>query len=151
MKNDQMSSLAWLGLALFIGVEVWRKMPVGEWNDPGAGFWPLGAALLLGGLSAVNFLKSSLDKSPEDRAPWYPRQRWRAIVLIMASLMAYVFLLEWIGFLLGTFLLMAYLFRSAEPQRWAVAIGGSALISAATYLVFDIWLKTQLPKGILGF
>ena len=143
--------MAWLGLALFIWVEVWRKLPVGEWQDPGSGFWPLGAALLLGGLSIVNFLKSSLDKSPEDRAPWYPRQRLRTIVLIMASLMAYVFLLEWTGFVLGTFLLMAYLFRSVEPQRWAVTIGGSTLISAVTYFIFDIWLKMQLPKGILGF
>lgn len=151
MKKNQMSSAAWLGLALCIGVEVWRKLPVGEWQDPGAGFWPLGAALLLGGLSVVNFLKSSLEKSSEDQESWYPRQRWRTIVSIMASLMAYVFLLEWIGFVLCTFLLLAYLFRSAEPQRWAVAIGGSALITAATYFVFDIWLKTQLPKGVLGF
>jgi len=143
--------MAWLGLALFIGVEVWRKLPVGEWQDPGAGFWPLGAAFLLGGLSVVNFLKSFFDKSPEDLEPWYPRQRWRTIVLIMASLMAYVFLLEWIGFVLGTFLLLVYLFRSAEPQRWVVAIGGSALITITTYFIFDIWLKTQLPKGILGF
>ena len=143
--------MAWLGLALFIGVEVWRKLPVGEWHDPGSGFWPLGAALLLGGLSIANFVQSSLDKSVEDRAPWYPRQRWRTIVLIMASLVAYVFLVEWMGFLLSTFLLMAYLLRSVEPRRWAVVIGGSALVSAAAYLIFDIWLKTQLPKGILGF
>jgi hypothetical protein len=146
-----MSSVAWLGLALFIGVEVWRKLPVGEWQDPGPGFWPLGSALILGSLSIVNFLKSFLDRSPEDREPWYPRQRWKTIVSIMASLMAYVFLVEWIGFVPCTFLLIAYLLRSAEPQRWAVVIGGSAAITAATYFVFDIWLKTQLPKGVLGF
>jgi hypothetical protein len=37
-----------------------------------------------------------------------------------------------------------------EPQRWVVAIGGSALASIASYIIFEVWLKTQLPKGIFG-
>jgi hypothetical protein len=32
-----------------------------------------------------------------------------------------------------------------------VTIGGSILIPAAFYALFDMWLKTQLPKGVLGF
>jgi hypothetical protein len=38
-----------------------------------------------------------------------------------------------------------------EPQRWLVAIGGSAIASISSYAVFELWLKTQLPKGFLGF
>lgn len=151
MKKDQKSSLAWLILSLFIGFEVWRKLPVGNRHEPGPGLWPLCAVLLLGGLSIANFLKSMLDKTPEDCVAWYPRQRWRTIVLIMVSLMAYVFLLEWLGFLLCTFLLLVYLFRAAEPQPWVIAIGGSAFISVAAYIVFNLWLKVQLPQGIWGF
>jgi hypothetical protein len=43
------------------------------------------------------------------------------------------------------------LFRFVEPQKWVVAVGGSALASIASYVVFELWLKTQLPRGILGF
>jgi len=32
-----------------------------------------------------------------------------------------------------------------------VVISGALLTSLLTYLVFQVWLKTQLPSGILGF
>ncbi len=43
---------------------------------------------------------------------------------------AYAFCLEILGFLVSTFLLLVFLFRAGmEPQRWLVAIGGSAIAS----------------------
>jgi len=71
--------------------------------------------------------------------------------LVLAVLLAYTAFLEVLGFLLATFLLLLFLFRGIEPQRWVVSIGGSALTSFITYALFELWLKTQLPKGFIGF
>ena len=60
MKRDQKSSLAWFAFALYICIETARKLPIGTWSNPGAGFWPLGAGLFLASLSITVFLKSLL-------------------------------------------------------------------------------------------
>ena len=149
-RYDQISSLVWLALALFICVESVR-LPIGSWRDPGAGFFPLWSGIFLGVLSGITFIRAFLSKETEPRDSWYPRDRWKSLILIPAVLTAYALSLEVIGFLSSTFLLLALLFRAIEPQRWIVAIGGSAAASVLSYAIFELWLKTQLPKGIFGF
>jgi len=151
MKRDQKSSLAWFAFALYICVETARKLPIGTWGDPGPGFWPLGAGLILGGLAALVFLKSLPGKFSGEKVPWYPLHTWKQIVAVLLALLLYAATMEFLGFLLGTFLLLIFLFRVAEPQRWTVALGASALISLAAYGLFEKWLRTQLPAGIWGF
>jgi len=148
-KYDQMSSLVWLLFALYICLESIR-LPLGSWRDPGAGFLPLGSGIFLGFLSIVSYLQAHLSRSEDVRDSWYSKERWKNLILVLAALLAYAIFLEILGFLLGTFLLLIFLFRGIEPQRWAVAIGGSALASFLSYAVFELWLRTQLPKGILG-
>ena len=151
MKKDQMSSLVWLGFAVSICTETLRSLPIDTWHNPGAGFWPLGAGLFIGVLAVVNFLRASfLDRSAADRSHWYPK-KWPRIVGVIAALMVYTALLDWLGFLLGTFFLLLFLFRTPEPQRWTIALAGSALVALTTYGVFERWLKVQLPIGFLGF
>jgi len=38
-----------------------------------------------------------------------------------------------------------------KPQKWSVVILGSVLITTCAYLIFDVWIKSQLPKGPWGF
>ena len=71
--------------------------------------------------------------------------------IILAVLFGYSLFLDTLGFLVSTFILLLMLFRFVGPQKWVVAVGGSALASIASYVVFELWLKTQLPRGILGF
>ncbi|HSR13900.1 MAG TPA: tripartite tricarboxylate transporter TctB family protein [Thermodesulfobacteriota bacterium] len=149
-KYDRVSGLIWLGLAVYICVEAVR-LPLGSWRDPGPGFLPLGAGLGLALLSVVDLLRSNAGTAKAPPGPWYSRERWKAVVLILLSLVAYSFLLDTLGFLVTTFLFLMLLFRFVEPQPWKIAIGGSALASVAAYVIFEVWLKTQLPPGILGF
>ena len=147
---DQSSSSVWILFALYICIESIR-MPLGTLREPGPGFVPLISGILLGGLSLVCFLKAHLSASAETKAPQYSKVRWKNLILILTTLCVYTLFLEVLGFILDTFLLLILLFRSIEPQKWTVTIGGSALTSSVCYAVFELWLKSQLPKGILGF
>lgn len=151
MNKDQASSLVWLTFALFICAETLRRLSLGSWGDPGPGFLPALSGGVLGVLALIHFLHSYLRKSGESRGLWILPERWKALLFVIISLFVYVFLLEPLGFVTATFLLLIILFRAAEPHPWMVVIGGSALTSFITYLLFDVFLKCQLPKGILGF
>jgi hypothetical protein len=147
-RYDQMSSLAWLIFAVYVCFESIR-LPLGSWRDPGPGFIPLTTGLLLGTLSIILFLQVSLSESKELKASWYPKERWLSLIRVLATLFGYAFGLEIFGFLVTTFLLLFFLFKfGLEPQRWIPAIAGSAVISCSSYAIFELWLKTQLPRGI---
>jgi len=149
-KYDQISSFIFLLLAAYICIESLR-LPLGSWRDPGAGFLPMGSGLCLGILSILAYLQARFRSRDEARGSWYSKERWKSLLAILAVLFAYSLILDFLGFLMSTFILLLLLFRLVEPQRWVVAVGGSALASLAAYAVFEVWLKTQLPKGIFGF
>jgi hypothetical protein len=149
-KYDQISSLIWLFFAVYICIESLR-LPLGSWRDPGAGFLPLGSGLCLGILSIVAYLQARFRKEDDVRESWYSKERWKSLPIILAVLFGYSLFLDTLGFLVSTFILLLMLFRFVGPQKWVVAVGGSALASIASYVVFELWLRTQLPRGILGF
>jgi putative tricarboxylic transport membrane protein len=150
-RYDQISSLIWLVFAIYICVESIR-LPLGSWRDPGPGFLPLFVGLILASLSIVCFIQARTADSTDQKASWYSREKWKNLIWILLALLAYALVLDYLGFLVTTFLLLIFLFRfGMEPQRWFWAIGGSGIASVSCYVVFELWLRTQLPKGILGF
>jgi putative tricarboxylic transport membrane protein len=75
---------------------------------------------------------------------------WKNAMIILVSLLAYALLLFPLGFVITTTLFIAFLLRAIVPQRWSVVIACSILTAAASYLIFEVWLKAQLPRGPLG-
>jgi len=151
-RYDQMSSLVWLILAICICIES-SRLSFGSFHNPGPGFLPLLVGLILGIFSLIVFLQATLSGKPQESLPpWYPKERWRKLIWVLIALFSYAVCLETLGFLISTFLLLVFLFRyGMEPKRWVVAIGASAMASFSSYAVFELWLKTQLPRGIFGF
>lgn len=149
-RYDQISSLVWLAMGVYICVESLR-LPLGAWQDPGPGFLPLGSGIFLCIFACLAFSQAWMRDEDKLHGSWYSRERWKKLVLILATLFGYALILNYLGFIASTFIFLLILFRFVEPQKWIVAIGGSALASIACYMVFELWLKTQLPRGILGF
>jgi len=149
-KYDQIGKLFLLLFAIFICVESGR-LPLGSFQDPGPGFLPLGSGIFIGVLSVVGFLRSRQDKTPEVTETWYSKEGWKRLVVLLIALFGYAVTLEILGFLLSTFLFFIFLFRAVEPKRWIIAGGSAALASSVSYVIFQLWLKVQLPKGFWGF
>jgi putative tricarboxylic transport membrane protein len=150
MKMGRWSSLVWLALAILILVESLR-LPLGSWRDPGAGFLPLWSGILLALLSLIDYGQSRRGEESPGEEPGGSGRGTRTFLWVVAALFGYSFLLEILGFILTTALFLLILLRAGEPQRWTVALGGSVAASLFSYVLFEVWLKTQLPKGIFGF
>jgi putative tricarboxylic transport membrane protein len=143
----------WTGLFLmvFSGAVINEalNLELGTPQNPGSGFMIFGAAVVLGILALLQFFRSLLvrERLERDREPVH---LWRIIAVIGANIL-YIAMLERIGYLLCTFLLLCFLFQVYKKGRWALAVGGAAATSFLTYAVFSRLLQLNLPKGALPF
>lgn len=62
----------------------------------------------------------------------------------------FTLLLERLGFLIITFLFVWFLLKVVERRGWAFSLAVALLVAGASYAVFDLWLKAQLPAGLVG-
>jgi putative tricarboxylic transport membrane protein len=145
----------WTAVVLLVAglagvVQAW-KLPLGTIETPGAGFFPFCLAVAFSIVVAALVVRAVRHPGPDGGGPLVRRDRQRRVVLLMAALFVYAFVLEALGFVLATFLLMVVLFRVVEPQRWIVAVGGATASSLLGHLVFRVWLGVRLPPGPWGF
>jgi len=126
------------------------KFSFGSFANPGPGFLPLSVGIIMLLLSIVLFVQSYLKREEEEKAALMKGATVR-VLLILASLIIYGLLLESLGFILTTFLLMGFLLLAIGSQRIILAILISLFSSIGCYAVFQLWLEVQLPKGIFGF
>lgn len=150
MNNDQLSSTVWfiLGLAVCLGSLQYK---LGTPASPGTGFMSFLAGLAICFFSGIGLIHSTLRQRQGEG--WVPLLRgvlWKNALIILVSLLAYALLLVPLGFSLTTALFIGFLLRAIAPQRWSVVVACSLLTAAISYLLFEVWLKAQLPKGPFG-
>jgi len=149
---DKMSAIFFffLGLAVLAkGFQLGLRINI----DMGPGFFPLVAGGILSFLSLVLLIQSLIkkEKSFQKVSFWANPYGWKLVLLTIFSISGYPFILNRAGFLLSTFLLLFFLFWIIARQKWWAAVIGGVITAAMVYLLFDIWLKANLPKGILSF
>ena len=150
MNNDQLSGTVWfiLGLAVCLGSLQYK---LGTPAAPGTGFMPFLSGLAICFFSGIGLIHSTLRRRQgEGWAPVLQGVFWKNAMIILVSLLVYALLLVPLGFVFTTTLFIAFVLRAIVPQRWSVVIACSILTAAASYLIFEVWLKAQLPKGLLG-
>ncbi len=149
-NNDQWASFIWFLIGC--GIAFYSvKYGLGSFSNPGPGFVPFLAGTALGGLSLVVFVQQFSKRGKERLTDLWARTNWPTMVMVMVALIVYTVLFTFLGFLLDTFLLIAFLLRVMEPMSWKKVLAGSAGTALASYVVFQLWLQAQLPQGFLGF
>jgi putative tricarboxylic transport membrane protein len=140
------------GLVVFlIGLAIlWQgsHLGMGTARTPGSGFFPNLVAIGLMVLSLVLVIKGGKDEEEEKRS--FSLRATLRILIVFLALMAYSFLLEYLGFLLTSFMLTTYLFWAFGSKKWYMAVAWAATFVVVAYLLFDVVLEANLPKGVLG-
>ncbi len=143
------ADLVWLALAGAVCAESVR-LRVGNFHAPGPAFLPFFAGALLGMLSLISLVQTWREKEQQQSGPWAGTP-FVKLGLLLGVLFLYTVLLNVLGFILGTFLLLLFLFRVVEPVGWKTVIIVTVLTMGGTYLLFGILIESTLPKGFLGF
>jgi putative tricarboxylic transport membrane protein len=152
-KQDLWSSSVLLLLGAVIGYES-LHLGLGTWRVPGPGFLPFWAALFLVSLAAGIFILAIVNRdeaSSGQQRFWARPDSWKKVLLVLLSLILYNLIWTRLGFSLSTLLFLGFLFRGVGKRKWGTVIVGSILTSFAAYMLFEVFLKAQLPTGIVGF
>ena len=151
MKNLQLvSGMIIMAFAALICFDS-SKLSFGSPGRPGPGFFPLGLGILLFLLSLTFVLKTALKWggiSDSARALW-TGLRWKQIPYTLAALLGYALLLNRLGYLICTWILMTYLFWGKGAKRKGIAVIGAMIVSVMSYMIFRGLLKVRLPLGLL--
>jgi len=151
-NNEQLASVFWLVVGAAVAISSIR-LRLGSLASPDTGFMPFLSGVAMCLFASIGLIHGTLEQ--RRGVCWTPvigaNVRWGKSLAVLAALLAYVFLLKSLGFVLCTLLFLGFLFRAVNPQKWSTVALGSVLITAGAYLIFDLWLKSQLPKGPWGF
>lgn len=149
-KRNLISSIVLIALAIAILVNA-GQLPFGNLWAPAAGFFPVILGALLAILSLILLVQAMKGKKEEASLFDMTSGRWEKIGLSVGGLLAFTVFVEHLGYIISSFLLVAFLMRAVEPQKWSLVIVVAFFSSLVAYLVFGSWLDTPLPKGIIGF
>ena len=129
----------------------------------GPGFYPsvLGWSLiLLGALALVTGLKTARDLQPdsgsENDKPAKTEEepsRYGLVAAVLVLSLADIFIMRYLGFFVAGFVLVLAMVLMIRPPCSLKNVVGDLVFSAgmvvAIYLVFEVFIKIQLPRGTL--
>jgi len=146
-RVDQILGIILMVLALVCLVEgflVWNGMG-------GTGFMPVIMGGVFAGLS-LGLLISWSGKRESSNIPWPSRAVWIQISFIFLAMVFYILLLPWVGYLLGTTILLGALVWNMGRGRisWKFGLIFGVVVSTITYVVFKKWLNMPFPSGFFG-
>jgi putative tricarboxylic transport membrane protein len=144
MNKELTGSLFWLGVAVFAAVHG-LALGLGTVRSPGPGFFPLWGGVVLGLLSLLLLIRAlgTVERLSVSGI------RWWTLVVVAGALLGYLVFLEQFGFATVTFLFLFLLFRLGYAG-WLGSALWSLVVTAGAWVLFGLWLKTQLPKGPWG-
>jgi putative tricarboxylic transport membrane protein len=145
------SAIFWVIFSAYIAIESYR-FGFGRLGVPGPVYFPFLSSIALGGISLFMLIKTLLREPVKREIKEDANSEpiiWRNLVLTFVVMLVFVAALHWLGFVLDTFLMMFFLIWAVGKKNWRMSIITALCITIASYLLFEIALEAQLPKGIL--
>lgn len=160
MRKDGIVGLLLLLMSGWVFLQT-REIPHPPFTPLGPAFYPRVLLALLGLLSLF-LIASDLTKGwrrrgvPEEERVPMPLKAWivhsSPVLACFTTTFAYVVLLPILGYPLSTGLFVASLFGLLGPKRLKqvpLALLTGVATAALTYWIFEVYLRTLLPRGIL--
>jgi putative tricarboxylic transport membrane protein len=150
MKREIIICSLWLMLSFYLSVESYR-LGLSAGNRPGPGLFPFIATVGIGLIAAFRLIYSIRKAPPDNYSEPGTADETRLVLYVIAGMTAYAFLLDLLGFLFCTFLLIALYLRVIAARDWPVTLIFAAVVALASQLFFVVLLKAELPRGLLSW
>ncbi len=148
-----MEGLFWIAIGLIICI-LGGKAGLGSFQEPGSGFIAFAAGVWVSIIGLLFVFSKGSSKALPDARPSGRSFRETPMYLFLITvgvLIGYGVFLEILGYIISTLLLMwalFYVFFDQGKRRVLWSFLASLATTGATYLVFDVWLLSQLPRGL---
>lgn len=144
--------IVWVIIGGLISLLSWR-IDLGNFHEPGPGFIAFAAGVSLVVIGAIMILVRPASKETTagvggPKRKGRPLPSFRLIHAILL-LIGYSLVLQSLGYLVTTFLALFGLYYDRGSNRFFPSVLASILTVVSTYLIFNTWLRVQLPRGIL--
>jgi len=151
MEADRMSGF----LCLIFGIICMyasTQLNLGSFREPGPGFFPFIAGCFFSLLALLIVISSFIpgERRKSKVSSLWKGVNWRRPLTAGLLILCYILMLERMGFLLASLIVLFLMLRWVEKFSWWKALLISASASGCTYLLFQTILKANLPIGILG-
>jgi putative tricarboxylic transport membrane protein len=155
-RADQVFSIVILIFSIFVIRESWElrqpPIPGSLGYEPGAEFLPLWVSIGMAILSLALFISTTLKPKESIPGNAFPTGKSLfSIFLLLIVLALYILLLDVIGYLISTLLLILITMRFIMQATWKSSISVSILTSSLLYVVFKTFLSVDLPVNTFGF
>jgi putative tricarboxylic transport membrane protein len=129
------------------------RLGMGKINDPGPGLIPFVSGFILIILSLATILFEGKSRKKTESETTTPKGFGVESIRpasVLISLLIYALVLETLGFILSTFLLLTFLFKMSEKRTWKASLLVSIITTISTYILFCYLLDVELPLGLFG-
>ena len=149
MTKERGGSLLFFAVGIY-GLVFSIGLPLGKWNEPGPGVFPLGFSFLLCASGVFWFIggKKKGGKKELLSLGRFARQ-FITPLQIVGLTGAFILILEPLGFIVASTLYMFILFFWVSRYRLWVAVVLAVAFGPGSWLFFEKMLATSLPKGLL--
>jgi putative tricarboxylic transport membrane protein len=150
-RADRISGIFWLCFAV-LAVILSYHLGLGTLHKPGPGFLFFWVNIALGIMSLIVLIRAWVGKKEEGPQPAiFGDQNVSKIVFVLISLFLYAILMEPVGFIPVTLLFFIFILKIIEKKGWFYTVFVGVVVTVISYLIFETWLQSQLPKGLLVF
>lgn len=118
-------------------------------GGPGAGAFPLWVGTLVAAGGVIYLIRALRERIPQ---PFITPDRSQRVQLLhtAVSIVAYVALMNYLGFTLSTFLLIGYQLRVIGRYHFVFSVAFAAITAVVFSYVFRNWFYMPLPLGVIG-
>ena len=110
---------------------------------PGAGYFPLGLAILLAVLGAIVLFKSlTIESEGGNKIGAFA---WRPLVVIVVAIAVFGLMLESVGLALSVPVLIAISSLAGDEFRWKGVVANAVGLMAGSWFIFVWGLKLTIP------
>jgi putative tricarboxylic transport membrane protein len=134
---------AWLVLGLYFVVQG-IGLQLGSISSPSTGFMPFIIGIILIIFSIASAVPLVLSPEKSNQTP-LRIERFRDPAIVAVSMIVYALVLERLGFVASTFVLIVFLAKLVGGTTIVRSVILGGLATAACYLVFGVLLGVRLP------
>jgi putative tricarboxylic transport membrane protein len=150
MSKERAGSLVFLTLGI-LGFIFSTQLPMGKWNEPGAGVFPITLSILLVISGIAWFIQAKSKDREKSETNWRNILRDMMTPLRIVGLtLGFILSLQPVGYLTASMIYLFLLFLWVSHYKLWTALAFAVIFGTGSWYFFEKLLSVQLPGGFLS-